>query len=177
VKGTVTIHFDDNPFNYYAHVDGIVTACEPGKSLTISYEGSRIEGTLGVGEQKDGILEVANSTDELQMLNLPEKILCCTYKLSAMDIQILRKSQIRALIVPAMEQSDLVEILGKELGVINTGNEKLVFPIVVLHGFGNITMQAAALSFLTAAKGKKVFVDPHTRIRAGVVRPSITVLN
>ncbi len=177
VKGTITIHFVDNPYNYYAHVDGIVTACEPKRSLTISYEGSRIEGTLGVGEQSNGLLEIAKSTDELHLLNLPEKILCCTYKLSAIDIQVLMKSEIRALIVPAMEQSDLVNILGKELGVINTGNEKLKFPIVILHGFGNIAMQAPALSFLTAAKGKPVFVDPHTRIRAGVVRPSITVLN
>ncbi|MCD8479459.1 MAG: hypothetical protein LRZ88_03990 [Candidatus Cloacimonetes bacterium] len=59
--------------------------------------------------------------------------------------------------------------------MINTGFENPGFCLVLLQGFGDIPYSAEQSGFLTASEGKACFIDPHTRIRAGVSRARIFV--
>lgn len=71
-----------------------------------------------------------------------------------------------------MDASELVDFLGFEPGVINTGNESLSLAILLLGGFGTDALPASVANQM--ANRVNCYLNPHTRIRAGVVRPYLS---
>lgn len=83
----------------------------------------------------------------------------------------LKEKQIAGLICSCMEEKTLCGFIRQELGVINTGNEPLAYSILILKAFGKQAMSSSLWQELKAIEGKHAYLAPHTRIRAGVVRP------
>ena len=71
----------------------------------------------------------------------------------------------------AIDATELTGWLEFEPGVINTGNEDLPFAIMVLNSFSAEPMPEILRKFLSGQNF--AYLNPHTRIRAGVVRPFI----
>ncbi|MDD4100340.1 MAG: hypothetical protein PHT47_04545, partial [Candidatus Cloacimonetes bacterium] len=92
------------------------------------------------------------------------------------DFDMILQAKPRAIICSSIEESLIPKFMGQEQGVINTGFENPESSLILIQGFGDINYTDSQLAFFAASSGKACFVDPHTRIRAGVVRASIYVM-
>jgi len=79
------------------------------------------------------------------------------------------------LISGGIDDQDLKEILGYDLGVAITGSEKLGLTLIVTEGFGDIAMAERTFKLFKSREGKKASINGATQIRAGVIRPSIII--
>ena len=74
-----------------------------------------------------------------------------------------------------MDDSDLKEILGYDLGVAITGSEKVGITLIITEGFGEIAMAQRTYQLLASREGDEAAVNGTTQIRAGVMRPEIVI--
>ena len=104
-----------------------------------------------------------------------DEILVFTQKI---DIEILTKAtkkKIKGIITPSINSVDLVQFIGKEIGVALTGNEDIPFPLILTEGFGNFKMNSDYFKTLSENNGKHIYINGHTQIRAGVTRPKMII--
>lgn len=80
-----------------------------------------------------------------------------------------------AVVAGGIDDHDLREILGYDLGVAVTGNEKLGTTIIITEGFGDIAMARRTFELLKSHEGREGSVNGSTQIRAGVMRPEILI--
>ena len=74
-----------------------------------------------------------------------------------------------------IDDHDLKEILGYDLGVAITGSETLGVTLIITEGFGDISMAKRTFELLQSSAGRKTSINGATQIRAGVIRPSIII--
>jgi len=86
-----------------------------------------------------------------------------------------RQLGVRGIVVAGIDDADLRQILGYDLGVAITGHEALGVTVVVTEGFGRMTMATRTFDLLTRLAGKKASINGATQIRAGVMRPEVIV--
>jgi hypothetical protein len=132
-----------------------------------------LEGKLGLGKRCHGEFVYIPDSAALQGLDLAGKVVALDFEPKLDTISYLIKNEAIAMVCPGMKQSDLVHYLGREIGVINTGNEELPLCIIITDSFGTQSFSPAFRATFIKAKGSLCHVEPHTRIRAGVARPYI----
>lgn len=171
--GIVTIHYEPNPFNYFANVKGKVLSVEEQKAIQISYRAIRLDACIGWGRASFGNLIYLDNNN---FPSFPEEsIAVLGFTPSLKDLNKLKK-HCKGIICSSVLQKEVVEYLSMEQGVINTGNEHNITPLLLLQGFGDLPADEQQLSFLKESNNKLCMIDPHTRIRAGVVRANINVI-
>ena len=74
-----------------------------------------------------------------------------------------------------IDDQDLKEILGYDLGVAITGSESLGITLIITEGFGDISMAERTFDLLKSSGGTEASINGATQIRAGVIRPSIII--
>ena len=82
---------------------------------------------------------------------------------------------VAAIISGGMDDEDLKEILGYDLGVAVTGSEHIGTTLIITEGFGDIAMAARTFRLLKEREGAEAAVNGTTQIRAGVLRPEIVI--
>ena len=82
---------------------------------------------------------------------------------------------VSALVGGGIDDQDLKDILGYDLGVAVTGTEAIGTTVIVTEGFGDIAMAGRTFDLLQQHAGKDVSVNGATQIRAGVMRPEIII--
>ena len=181
VTGHVILREPPIPVEVRAYVDGSVTEVTGNEGITVETYGTYIQGIFGIGGETLGMLEVAvNSPDapltpDLIQPQHRDKILVGGSIVSHDAIQKAIRSGVRGLIVGGIDDNDLRELLGYELGVAITGSEDIGITLVVTEGFGKIRMADRAFNLLTEREGLKTSINGVTQIRAGVVRPEIVI--
>ena len=80
-----------------------------------------------------------------------------------------------AVISGGIDDHDLREILGYDLGVAITGTETIGVTLIITEGFGDIAMAQRTFDLLKARTGDQAAVNGATQIRAGVMRPEIII--
>ncbi|PKK90434.1 MAG: hypothetical protein CVV64_08700 [Candidatus Wallbacteria bacterium HGW-Wallbacteria-1] len=181
VTGQVTIRRPPVPVEIAAYIDGKVKEVMEGEGVVIESEASFIQGIFGIGGEvvgelmilcnnPDQILEESIVTDECK-----GKIVVGGSMITSAAVKKLVKVGAKGVIVGGIEDQDLKEFLGYDLGVAITGHEDLGVSIVVTEGFGEIKMASKTFALLKASAGKKTSINGATQIRAGVIRPEIIV--
>ncbi|MCY4606544.1 MAG: hypothetical protein OXE49_20110, partial [Gemmatimonadetes bacterium] len=79
------------------------------------------------------------------------------------------------LIGGGLRDSDLRDLLGRDLGVAITGTEQIGLTVVATEGFGRVAMARKTFDILHACAGMDASMAGATQIRAGVLRPEIIV--
>ena len=79
------------------------------------------------------------------------------------------------IISGGIDDQDLKEILGYDLGVAITGSEKIGITLIITEGFGDISMAQNTFNLLKSREGKETSINGTTQIRAGVMRPLIII--
>ncbi|MCB5263793.1 MAG: glutamate mutase L [Candidatus Cloacimonadaceae bacterium] len=171
--GVMTIQYNSKPTNYHAHVSGVVSKVEQDRAIRIMYRAKRLSAAIGWGSPIHGSLIWMA---EFSPKPIPEdSIVALGFK---PDITCLKQlaSQAAGIICPSIDEADLCNYLNTEQGVINTGGEHIPASLVLVHGFGDIALLPHQERYFKDNTNKYCMLEPHTRIRAGVVRAGINIL-
>ena len=181
ITGQVILREPPVPVEVKAYTDGTVTEIAPNEGVTVKTYGTYIQGIFGVGGETVGNLTVAvsASSDELAAEQiLPEHrddILVGGALVTTDAIQKAIQHGVKGIIAGGIDDADLRELLGYELGVAITGSEDIGITLVITEGFGSIAMAEQTFALLKAREGMKTSINGATQIRAGVVRPEILI--
>ena len=181
VTGQVILREPPVPVAVKAYTDGTVTEIAPNEGVTVETYGTYIQGIFGVGGETVGNLTVAVSSpsDELtaeQILSEHrDDILVGGSLVTTVAIQQAIQHGVKGIIAGGIDDADLRELLGYELGVAITGSEEIGITLVITEGFGSIAMAEQTFALLKAREGMKTSINGATQIRAGVVRPEILI--
>ncbi|MCK4338363.1 MAG: glutamate mutase L, partial [Candidatus Cloacimonetes bacterium] len=177
-EGSVTIQYKKEPYQKFAGISGKVIEVEKNLSAVIEYEGSNLYGTIGFGIEATGELTCLSTPiqpNDSSKEKYKNKIIVCLEKINFDTLEIGAELEISGIIAPSINNKDLVKFIGEEIGVALTGREKIPFPIILTEGFGDFSMNETYKEFFKKANGKFTYMNGHTQIRAGVVRPKIVV--
>lgn len=181
VTGQVILREPPIPVEVTAFTDGTITETLPNEGVTVETYGSYIQGIFGVGGETIGnLVIVAKSPNEVlsaeQILAEHKDNIIVGGSLVSTDvIQRGIEQGVKGIIAGGIDDADLRELLGYELGVAITGAEELGITLVITEGFGNIAMAKRTFELLKAREGMKTSINGATQIRAGVVRPEILI--
>lgn len=181
VTGQVILREPPIPVEVKAYTDGTVTETVPNEGVTVETYGTYIQGIFGVGGETVGTLAiaVASSSDNLTEAQIlaehRDKILVGGSLVTTDAIQKAIRQGVRGIIAGGIDDADLRELLGYELGVAITGSEEIGITLVITEGFGSIAMAEQTFALLKAREGMKTSINGATQIRAGVVRPEILI--
>ncbi len=181
VTGQVILRGPDIPVEVKAYVTGIVTEVKPEIGCTIEAEVAFIQGIFGIGAETCGEIKFAASDYDhsLQASDITADMKGCVIvgggRLTHAAIEAARKNGVAALIGGGMDDQDLKDFLGYDLGVAITGSEKKGITVIVTEGFGDIAMAKRSFDLLKRFEGREASVNGATQIRAGVMRPEIII--
>ena len=181
VTGQVILREPPIPVEVKAYTDGTVTETVPTEGVTVETYGTYIQGIFGIGGETVGDLVVVakSSSEELtaeQILSEHRDNILVGGSLVTTDaIQKAIQQGVKGIIAGGIDDADLRELLGYELGVAITGSEEIGITLVITEGFGRIAMAEQTFTLLKAREGMKTSINGATQIRAGVVRPEIVI--
>lgn len=181
VTGQVILREPPVPVEVKAYTDGTVTDIARNEGVTVETYGTYIQGIFGVGGETVGNLTVAVSSASDALVTehiLPEHrdhILVGGALVTTDAIQEAIQHGVKGIIAGGIDDADLRELLGYELGVAITGSEEIGITLVITEGFGSIAMAEQTFALLNAREGMKTSINGATQIRAGVVRPEIVI--
>ncbi len=169
------------PIQVKAFIDGVVTEVIPEEGVVIENKSAYIQGIFGIGGETFGEIKVLakNPTDSLEASMITE---ACKGKLvvggNLVTLDAIKKANeigVSAIITGGIEDQDIKELLGYDIGVAITGHEEINTTIVVTEGFGPINMARKTFDLLKSFEGKKASCHGKTQIRAGVMRPEVII--
>lgn len=181
ITGQVILREPPVPVEVKAYTDGIVTEIAPDEGVTVETYGTYIQGIFGVGGETVGNLTIVvpSPSDELSAEQIlsehRDRILVGGSLVTTDAIQKAIQHGVKGIIAGGIDDADLRELLGYELGVAITGSEEIGITLVITEGFGSIAMAEQTFALLKAREGMKTSINGATQIRAGVVRPEIVI--
>ena len=177
--GQVILRTEPRPIAIKAYVDGIVEEVEENQGVTLKTFGALIQGIFGLGGETSGILELL-ATEPAETIRAEvistahkDKVLVVGKIATAELVKKAAECEVAAIIAGGIDDSDVRELLGYDLGVAITGNERLGTTVLVTEGFGPLGIADKTFELLKSKSGKRVSVSGATQIRAGVIRPEI----
>ena len=181
VTGQVILRGAPIAVQVVAYLAGTIIEVVPDEGVVVEAVVALIQGIFGVGGEAFGTLQVvAKSPDEdlTEQVIKPEHRGCIVIGGRRITGAAIRKAievGAAAVIAGGIDDHDLREILGYDLGVAVTGTEKLGTTIIVTEGFGEIAMARRTFDLLASHAGRAASVNGATQIRAGVMRPEIVI--
>lgn len=181
VSGHVGIREPSIPLTLNAYVRGKVTEIIEEEGVVIETKGAFIQGIFGVGGESHGDLcLIASSPDDPITAEDIGKDLSGKIAIggSLVTYDALMKAAelgVKGVIVGGVKDEDLIEFVGREIGVAITGHEELPFPLIITEGFGRMRMAERTFYLLKSLEGMEASINGATQIRAGVIRPEIIV--
>jgi hypothetical protein len=181
VTGQVLLREPPLPVEVQAYIDGTITEVLEGEGVTVQAPASFIQGIFGIGGEIQGELIVVSESPESVLdaddLNEShkEKIVIGGSMVTAAAIKKAINLGIRGIIAGGLNDKDLKEFLGYDLGVAITGNEEKGITLIITEGFGGIRMADATFQLLKKNQGRQCSINGATQIRAGVIRPEVVI--
>ena len=181
ITGQVILREPPIPVEIKAYTDGTVTEVIPDEGVTVETYGTYIQGIFGIGGETIGDLVVVAeaSSDALTAEQIQSEhrddILVGGSLVTTDAIQKAIQNGVKGIIAGGIDDADLRELLGYELGVAITGSEQIGITLVITEGFGSIAMAEQTFTLLKAREGMQTSINGATQIRAGVVRPEILI--
>ncbi|MEC7556364.1 MAG: hypothetical protein VYA32_04255 [Planctomycetota bacterium] len=181
VTGQVIIRGTPLPVQVTAYLSGEVVEVIPDEGVLIETETAFVQGIFGIGGETNGRVVMACDSPDQELT--PDKI---TPDMSGAVVigggrmtgdAVKRAIEVgcAAIVSGGLDDADLREILGYDLGVAITGSETIGVTLVVTEGFGEIAMADRTFQLLSDRQGSEASVNGTTQIRAGVMRPEIVI--
>jgi hypothetical protein len=161
-----------------AYIPGVVVEVIPGEGCVIETPAAFIQGVFGVGGESSGILKVVESgaalDDEMVTEDLSGKVVVAPNSISLEAMRRAVKVGVRGVVTSCIDEKELAEFMGYEIGVAITGAEEVGLTLIVTEGFGqDLPMSKNTLRILKNFNGRLACINGATQIRAGVIRPEI----
>ena len=181
VTGQVILRGHPIAVQVVAYLAGTVIEVIPNEGVVLEADVSVIQGIFGVGGEAFGMIRLVTKSpddDLTESVIQPEHkgcILVGGRRITGKAVQRAIEVGAAAIVAGGIDDHDLKEILGYDLGVAVTGTEKLGTTIIVTEGFGDIAMARRTFDLLASHAGHEASVNGATQIRAGVMRPEIVI--
>ncbi|MFO0827791.1 MAG: hypothetical protein U0572_06525 [Phycisphaerales bacterium] len=179
--GQMIVRGQQQPVEVRAYVSGVVVETMPQEGAVIESEVMLVQGIFGIGGEAFGPLRVAckRPDEHVEAASITSEmrgaVVVGGARMTAEAIRKARDVGVAALVSGGIDDQDLRDFLGYDLGVAITGSERVGLTFVITEGFGDIAMAARTHALLTAHAGAFASVNGATQIRAGVLRPEIIV--
>ncbi len=181
ITGQLVLRKPSTPVRLAAFVPGKVIEVAEEEGVDIETHGSYIQGILGIGGEAYGPIAVPGPTPEFQMT---VEGLSRQYKGAVVVVgpqaskELLDKAVevgVAGIISGGVDDQDLKDFLGYDLGVAITGSEKKGLTFIITEGFGQLPIAEQTFNILKTYEGHKASICGATQIRAGVQRPEIII--
>ncbi|MGH7429332.1 MAG: hypothetical protein ACREJ4_13400 [Candidatus Methylomirabilaceae bacterium] len=181
VTGQVFLREPPQPLSLRAYLDGHVIEVFPEQGASVETACSLVQGIFGIGGEAVGTIALA--VDDPADTLTPERItdahrgtILVGGSLVGRDgLAKARQVGLSALVVGGVHDPDLTSLLGRDIGVAITGDERVGFTLILTEGFGRIAMAKRTFDLLASMVGRRASCSGATQIRAGVVRPEVIV--
>jgi hypothetical protein len=164
-----------------SYIKGKVVEVMENEGAVIETNAAFIQGIFGVGGETHGNLKVAvNSPDQhltADMISADDtgKVLVGGSLVTKEALLKAIENNVEGIVVGGIRDTDLIEILGFEIGVAITGHEEIGLTLIVTEGFGEMNMSSRTFRLLKEFEGYRIAINGATQIRAGVMRPEIII--
>ena len=181
ITGQMIIREPQIPVEVNAYVDGRIVDVIENEGVVVETQGTFVQGIFGVGGEVTGELIMACESPEDVLTpdklseQMADKVVVGGSLINADSVDRARELGVRGIVAGGIDDADLRQLLGYELGVAITGAEELGLTLVVTEGFGRMAMAAKTFELLRSRAGMKASMNGATQIRAGVIRPEIIV--
>ena len=181
VTGQVIIRGAPLPVQVRAYMGGTVVSVREGEGCEIEAEVAYVQGIFGVGGETNGHIMMACEAHDQEMTaglitdDMRGAVVIGGARMTAESIEKARNVGAAGIISGGIDDQDLKNILGYDLGVAITGREELGITVIVTEGFGEIGMAERTFEMLQNHVGDQASVNGATQIRAGVMRPEIII--
>jgi len=183
ITGQMILRHPPKPIEIDAYIDGYVTEIIENEGVKVQTKGTFVQGIFGIGGEARGeIMRIAKSNDSVITenditSNCKGKVLIAG---AFIDVKTLRKAVsvgAKGIVVGGIDDRDIKEFLGYDIGVAITGSEKKGITLIVTEGFGQMSMAKRTFEILSSHEGEVASINGATQIRAGVLRPEVIIPN
>ncbi len=181
VTGQVIIRGEPIPVEVRAFVTGQVIEAMPGEGVVVEADVSFVQGIFGIGGEAFGPIVMAcedpsqEFAPELVHEEMQGAVVIGGARMPGETIRRAIDVGAAAVVSGGMDDADLKEVLGYDLGVAITGTEEIGLTVIITEGFGEIAMARQTFALLSSRAGAAASVNGATQIRAGVLRPEIVI--
>ena len=181
VTGQVIVRGDPLPVEVRAYLTGEVVEVDAGSGCVIEADAAFVQGIFGIGGEAFGTIAIAAQhptrplTPDLITPDMRSQIIVGGARVTQEAVHRAIEVGAAAVVSGGIDDQDLREILGYDLGVAITGTEQIGVSLVMTEGFGDIAMAERTHTLLASLAGRPAAVNGTTQIRAGVMRPEIVV--
>ncbi len=181
VTGQVIIRGAPLPVEVRAYVGGQVVSVREHEGCEIEADVAYVQGIFGVGGETHGRIMMACDSHYQEVTaamvtdDMKGAIVIGGARMSVESIEKGRNVGAAAIISGGIDDEDLKNLLGYDLGVAITGRENLGITVIVTEGFGKIAMAERTFAMLKDHVGQEASVNGATQIRAGVMRPEVII--
>lgn len=181
VSGRIILREKPTKVDVNAYIRGTVIEVLENEGAIIETQASIVQGIFGIGGESHG--EITIVTEDLNAI-LTEELITPDYKgkIVVGGACITKEAFVKAvevgvsgIVTGGIEDIDLKDLLGYEIGVAITGQEDIGITLIITEGFGKITMNSRTLELFKDFEGKTAAINGTTQIRAGVMRPEIII--
>lgn len=181
LTGHLTIRSPPKSIELRAYIKGRVERVLPGYSVVIGTPAAFVQGIIGFGGERHGVIEVVSSSnqDVLDEKHISEhhvgKIVVGGSLVTYEALEKARKVGVAGIVVGGAKITDIERILGYRIGVAITGRESIGFTLVLTEGFGRLPMSEKAYEVFKENDGREAAINGATQVRAGVIRPEVII--
>jgi len=181
ITGQVTIREDPVPVEVKAYIPGRIVDVIRNEGVVVETTASFIQGIFGIGGETHGQIRMAVKSPEdsltANMLDSSDKgkILVGGAMVAGEALKKAVEIGVRGIVSGGVEDKDLRDLLGYEIGVAITGHEESIVTLIITEGFGKMRMSGKTFELLKSCEGMEAALNGATQIRAGVIRPEIIV--
>ncbi len=181
ITGQMIIRGPQIPVRVLAYITGTVVEVIPREGVVVESEAALIQGIFGIGGEAFGPIVVVCSrpdqdlTPDLITAAHRGQIVVGGRRIPEATIRRAVELGVSAVVAGGIDDQDLRDILGYDLGVAITGTEQIGTTVIVTEGFGDIAMADRTFAILQSHQGDHSAVNGATQIRAGVIRPEVVI--
>ncbi|MGE5560508.1 MAG: hypothetical protein ACM3XN_05560 [Chloroflexota bacterium] len=164
-----------------AYIDGQVDEVVANRGAWVSTPAVRLTGIFGLGRETHGELKLVCTRPD-EELTADRITPDCAGKIivggAFATNDALSKALavgVKGVITGTASYLNIVNSLGVKLGVGITGQEDVGLTVILMEGFGVLSMRDEAFNTLRQLEGRHASINGATQIRAGAIRPEVIV--
>lgn len=181
VTGQLILRGEPVPVEVRAYVPGKIVEVKSDQGVVIESSVTYIQGIFGIGGEQYGKVHMACEqadqplSEDLITPQMRGGVVVGGARMTHQAIQKAISVGVNAVVSGGIDDHDLKNILGYDLGVAITGTEKIGTTLIITEGFGDIAMASRTFELFRSRVGLEASVNGATQIRAGVMRPEIVI--
>lgn len=181
VTGQMLVRGAPLPVEVRAFVSGRVAEVLPREGCVIEADVAQVQGIFGIGGETFGTIRPACQAADQPLT--PDRlttdhrggVVIGGARVTGDAIRRGIELGVAAIVSGGIDDADLRDVLGYDLGVAITGTEQIGLTLIITEGFGDIAMADRTFELLGRHSGAEASVNGATQIRAGVLRPEIVI--